>query len=126
MRAVDTNVLVRIVTRDDEKQVESADAFIERGAWISHLVLAEAIWVLRSTFGLDHARIATVIEMLLGHRSFTLQDADVVASALERYRSKPKIGFSDCLILEIANKAGHLPLGTFDRDLSKFDGTERL
>ncbi len=64
MRAVDTNVLVRIVTRDDEKQVESADAFIERGAWVSHLVLAEAIWVLRSTFGLDHARIATVIEML--------------------------------------------------------------
>jgi predicted nucleic-acid-binding protein len=126
MRAVDTNVLVRVVTRDDEKQVESADAFVERGAWISHLVLAETIWVLRGTFEFDHARAATVIEMLLSHRSFTLQDADVVASALEHYRRKPKIGFSDCLILEIARKAGHLPLGTFDNNLSKIEGAERL
>jgi predicted nucleic acid-binding protein len=36
------------------------------------------------------------------------------------------LGFSDCLILEAARKAGHLPVGTFDRDLSKLDGAERL
>jgi hypothetical protein len=33
--------------------------------------------------------------------------------------NRPALGFSDCLILEIARKAGHLPLGTFDRDRSK-------
>lgn len=47
MRAVDTNVLVRLLTRDDEAQVRSAEAFIESGAWVSHLVLAETTW--RST-----------------------------------------------------------------------------
>ena len=42
MRAVDTNVLVRLVTRDDAKQVAVAEAFVARGAWVPHLVLAEA------------------------------------------------------------------------------------
>ena len=51
---------------------------------------------------------------------------DVVAAALVIFRSKPALGFSDCLVLQIARKAGHLPLGTFDRDLSKLDGAERL
>lgn len=36
------------------------------------------------------------------------------------------MSFSDCLVLEVARKAGHLPLGTFDRDLAKLDGGLRL
>jgi len=39
---------------------------------------------------------------------------------------KPALGFSDCLVLEIARKAGHTPLGTFDRNLSRIEGAERL
>jgi len=70
--------------------------------------------------------MATAIDMLLHHRDLTLQESDSVAAALEQYRRRPALGFSDCLILEIARKAGHLPLGTFDRDLSKLDGAERL
>jgi predicted nucleic acid-binding protein len=80
MRAVDTNVLVRLVTRDDAKQVAAAEAFVAKGAWVPHLVLAEAMWVLASV----------------------------------------------CLVLEVARKAGHLPLGTFDRELGKLDGAEKL
>jgi hypothetical protein len=64
--------------------------------------------------------------MLLHHKDFTLQESDSVAAALEQYRSCPRLGFSDCLILEIARKAGHLPLGTFDRNFSKLEGAERL
>lgn len=47
MRAVDTNVLVRLATRDDAKQVAAAEAFIAKGAWVPHLVLAETIRRLR-------------------------------------------------------------------------------
>jgi hypothetical protein len=36
------------------------------------------------------------------------------------------LGFSDCLVLAIARKAGHLPLGTFDRNLGKVTGTHKL
>lgn len=126
MRAVDTNVLVRLITRDDEKQVDSAERFVSRGAWVSHLVLAEASWVLDAVFELEAAQIATAIDMLLNHEHVTLQDADVVAAALESFRKRPAVSFTDNLILEIARKSGHLPVGTFDRDLAKLEGTERL
>jgi len=126
MRAVDTNVLVRLVTRDDRKQVAAAESFISRGAWVSTLVLAEATWVLTAVYELPHQELATAIDMLLHHRDLTVQDSDTVAAALEHYRHRPALGFSDCLILEVARKAGHGPLGTFDRDLGKLDGTERL
>jgi len=124
MRAVDTNILVRLVARDDLRQTASAEAFVTAGAWVSHLVLVETTWVLDSVFGLNHAQIAVAVEMLLNHRDLVVQDPDVVAAALEFYQARPKLGFSDCMVLEVARKAGHLPLGTFDRQLGKLDGAE--
>jgi predicted nucleic-acid-binding protein len=126
MRAVDTNVLVRLTARDDERQTAAAEAFIVGGAWVSHLVLVEAMWVLGSVYEQPPAKIAKAIEILLAHRDLALQEPEVVAAALDRYRERPKLGFSDCLILEVARRAGHLPLGTFDRDLAKLEGTTKL
>ena len=126
MRAVDTNVLVRLTARDDERQTAAAEAFIVGGAWVSHLVLVEAMWVLGSAYDLPPARIAKAVEILLAHRDLALQEPEVVAAALDRFRERPKLGFSDCLILEVARRAGHLPLGTFDRDLAKLEGTTKL
>ena len=68
MRAVDTNVLVRLATRDDARQTAAAEAFVAAGAWVSHLVLVEVVWVLASVLGLGPERIATAVEMLLNHR----------------------------------------------------------
>jgi predicted nucleic-acid-binding protein len=126
MRAVDTNLLVRLLTRDDPKQVAAAEAFVAKGAWVSHVVLAETTWVLVSVYELGPAEIATALEMLLEHESLSLQDPDAISSALVHYRKKPALGFSDCLVLEVARKAGHLPLGTFDRELGKLDGAHKL
>ena len=94
-------------------------------AWVPYLVLAERLGS-RLCTNFEAGEIATAVGMLLHHRDLTLQDSDAVASALEHYRRRPALGFSDCLILEVARKAGHLPLGTFDRGLSKLDGAERL
>jgi len=126
MLAVDTNVLVRLITRDDAKQVAAAESFVAKGAWVSHLVLAETTWVLSAVYELPPAAIAMAIEMLLNHRNLTIQDPEVVAAALARFRKKLALGFSDCLVLEIARKAGHLPLGTFDKALSKLDGAQKI
>ncbi len=126
MRAVDTNVLVRLIARNDPRQVTAAESFVAKGAWVSHLVLAETLWVLESVYKLDAARRATAVDMLLNHRSLTIRDPDVVAAALAQFRRKPVLDFSDCLVLEIARKGGHLPLGTFDRDLGRLDSVERL
>jgi len=126
MRAVDTNVLVRLVTGDDLKQAAAAEKFVSGGAWISHLVLAETIWVLATVYDRDSAALSQTVEFLLMHRDLTIQDAEVVVAALLHYRSKPSLGFSDCLVLEIARKAGHVPMGTFDRNLAKLDGADRI
>jgi predicted nucleic-acid-binding protein len=54
------------------------------------------------------------------------QDPDVVQAALDNFRKRSKVGFSDCMVLEVARKAGHSPLGTFDRQLGKLEGVEGL
>jgi predicted nucleic-acid-binding protein len=126
MRAVDTNLLVRLITGDDAGQAAAAEAFVRPGAWVSHLVLAETVWVLDSVYGLEPDRLAEAVELLLNHQDLTIQDADVVTLALGRYQDHPRLGFSDCLVLEVARRAGHLPLGTLDRNLAKLEGAERV
>ena len=126
MRAIDTNVLVRLIARDDARQAASAETFVENGAWVPVLALAEAAWVLATVYRLSSRDLAKAIEMLLDHRDLVLQDSDVVRAALELFRVKPALGFSDCLMLHLAHKAGHLPLGTFDRNLARIDGAQKL
>lgn len=126
MRAIDTNVLVRLLARDDAPQAAAADEFVAQGAWVSVLALAEAMWVLVAVYGRTPAQIAQAVEMLLNHQQFSLQEPEAVAAALETFRRRPTLGFSDCLLIELARKAGHLPLGTFDRGLSKVDGVVKV
>lgn len=126
MHAVDTNVLVRLTARDDEKQTAAAEAFVAGGAWVSHLVLVETMWVLSSVYEQPAANIAKAVEILLAHRNLILEDPETVSAALDRFRERPKLGFSDCLILEVARRAGHLPLGTFDRELAKIEGAKKI
>jgi predicted nucleic-acid-binding protein len=126
MRAIDTNVLVRLIARDDLRQSRDAEAFVKGGAWVSHLVLAETIWVLDSVYALTREKLSRSLEMLLEHENLVVQDAEIALSALNAYRKNRNVQFSDCLIIEIARKAGHLPVGTFDKALSKIDGAEKI
>jgi len=126
MRAIDANVLVRLITRDDPRQAASANRFVQEGAWVSVLALAEATWVLATVYELSSDDLAKAIEMLLNHRDLALQDAETIQVALELFRARPALGFSDCLMLQMARKAGHLPLGTFDRKLAKVEGAQKL
>ncbi|HUI76555.1 MAG TPA: type II toxin-antitoxin system VapC family toxin [Bryobacteraceae bacterium] len=126
MRAIDTNVLIRLITRNDGGQTASAEAFVERGAWVSVLALAEATWVLATVYERSSKDIARALEMLLDHQDLVLQDAEAVRAALDLFQAKPALGFSDCLMLHLARKAGHLPLGTFDRHLANAEGAWKL
>lgn len=85
-----------------------------------------AVWVLAAVYERSPAELATALEMLLSHKDLTIQDPDVVAAALDLFRSIPSLGFYDCLMLQLARKAGHPPLGTFDRGLAKSEGTHKL
>ena len=122
MRAVDTNLLVRLLVRDDAAQVDAAEDALEQGAWVSHLVLPEARRLRERQPGEFLGSTCSRMDMASWICCVTLQDADVIASALAHFRARPSLGFSDCLVLEIARKAGHQPLGTFDKSLARLDG----
>jgi predicted nucleic-acid-binding protein len=126
MRAVDTNVLVRLIRRDDEAQVVAAERYIEGGVWVSTLALAEAIWVLGSVYEADGRELARIVEMLLENGRLVIQDVAAVELALASFKTNSSLSFSDCLMVALAKKSGHLPLGTFDRKLSKLPGAERI
>jgi predicted nucleic-acid-binding protein len=87
MRAVDTDVLVRLIARDEILQVRAAEKFIAAGAWVPVLALVEASWGLATVHGLSPKDLAQAIEMLLDHRDLVLQDAEIVAAALELFRA---------------------------------------
>jgi len=114
------------VTRDDPRQVAAAEAFVGNGAWVSSLALAEATWVLETVYERKPSEIAAAVEMLLNQNNLVIQDAEAAASALEGFRRRPALGFSECLMLEVARNARHLPLGTFDRNLARLEGAEKL
>jgi len=126
MRAVDSNILIRLVTGDDAKQTGTAEHFVEGGAWVSSLAIAETAWVLRRVYQRNAAEVASAVDMLLKHPGLVLQDSYAVEAALELFQSRPALGFSDCLMLHLARKAGHLPLGTFDRALGRVEGAHKL
>ena len=126
MRAVDTNLLVRLLVRDNAAQVKAAEAFVANGASVSNIVLVETIWLLDAVYKRTPRQLAKAIALLLNHASLTLEHVDVVARALDAFQALPSLGFSDCIVLEIARKAGHLPLGTFDKGLAKLGDTHRL
>ncbi len=124
MRAIDTNVLVRLLVRDDPRQTAAAETFTAAGAWIPHIALVETIWVLDSVYDRSRSDIEAAVEGLLDHESLVIQDPDIVAEALDSFRTSKKADFADCLILAVSQRTGHRPLGTFDTHLAKLDGAE--
>ena len=106
MRANDTNVLVRLATQDDDRQVAAAEAFVAGGRGF-----------------LISCRSRPAVEMFLDQQNLVVKDSDTVASALESYRKRRALGLPG---LGGRSQAGHLPLGTFDHALSKLDSVQKL
>lgn len=126
MRAADTNVLVRLVLRDDAAQFAAATAALKEGLWISHIILAEAVWVLSAVYKLPRVALQETLAMLLQYDSITIQEAQTVTVALELFVAHPKTDFTDCLAVAVARQAGHTPVLTFDKPLAKLAGAELL
>jgi len=83
MIAVDTNVLVRLLTGDDPKQAAAARSLFAGGPiWIAKTVLLETGWVLRSLYGFEESAIRDAFTKLLGLKNVHAEDESAVAAAL--------------------------------------------
>lgn len=131
MASVDTNVLVRLLTADDEVQSRQAKAVLIRAArtrestYVPLTVILELEWVLRSRYGYDKERILTVLSLLLETRELSFQDEAAIENALHYYRHE-RVDFAECLHLGCAASAGQLPLMTFDRGAARMRGAKLI
>src|ERR1039458_8114003 len=83
MIAVDTNVVVRLLTEDDPTQTAAAKSLFAAGSiWIAKTVLLETGWVLRSLYGFEESAICDAFTKLLGLKNVHTEDESAVAAAL--------------------------------------------
>lgn len=116
MPAVDTNVVVRLLTRDDESQFQKSRALFATGdIFIPDTVVLESAWVLRFAYGLEAAAICEALERLFGLESVRLQNPAAVAQAIAW--CEEGLDFADALHLALSQGQGSLR--TFDRDFAR-------
>lgn len=129
MIGIDTNVLVRYLTQDDQNQAKIATQAIEgltvrRPGFLGLVTLAETSWVLRRTYGLDADEVNRVLAAVVSADEFVVENPAVVAQALEA--AVAGADFADVLITETARQAGCEHTVTFDRRAAKLAGMQLL
>ena len=121
MIAVDTNVLLRYLLRDDDAQAERARHLFERAAriLITDVVLAETLWTLMGRrYGAAKADLIVVVDNLLQEPKVRFEDDEVIWSALQAYR-ETDADFADALIVYKAQKT--VPIGDELKAVYTFD-----
>ena len=114
MMALDTNVLVRYLTRDEPEEATRAKALIERGpVFMAKTVMLETEWVLRSAYQFSPSAIAASFMAFLGLPGVTVEDAPAVSRALAWYAQG--LDFADALHVASCMKAD--AFATFHRSL---------
>lgn len=123
MIGLDTNVLLRLLIRDDEAQFGRLVAQIDAGAWdegvfVNPVVVVEAVWVLIKKLERPKDEVLGFLDDLLATDGLVVQHESAVARAVAMWRPA-KCDFADCLIAAMNSEAGVATTLTFDRDALK-------
>lgn len=121
MKAIDTNILLRFVMRDDENQFAKANSFLasrtqDDPAFVSLIVLVEFAWTLRQRYGLGRADIRALVTTLLETRELAFEDEKEVS---EIVADATRGDLADHLISHCARRAGCTSTVTFDQRAAK-------
>ncbi len=116
MIALDTNVIVRFLARDDEAQFRKADALLARShVLLLTTVLLETEWVLSNSYNFDRAEIDRSFTLLKALPNVVFQEPEICERAIGWYRAG--MDFADAMHLACAGNAENF--ATFDRKLVK-------
>jgi len=118
MIAADTNVLVRLITDDDPDQRRLVESRLGEGLFVSHGVLMEAEWVLRSVYRMERDDIFRAFVALLAWDEVHVPMAPFVFWGLDRYGA----GADLADMLHLISARGSSTFVTFDRDLPRDAG----
>lgn len=129
--ALDTNLLVRLLTRDDDTQYAQVIRLLTtqeaHGApvMVTLGVLLEAEWVLRSRYRLPREQIQLAFGAVLESTAIVVERPATLEEALMLFRREPSADFADCMHVATARQYGAI-LATFDRGAARLPGTELL
>ncbi|NJN22851.1 MAG: type II toxin-antitoxin system VapC family toxin [Leptolyngbya sp. RL_3_1] len=124
MIGLDTNLLVRYLTRDDERQWRQANDLIQQNqpCFIANIVLCELVWVLRgANYRFQKEEITRTLEAMLHSAAFEFENRSTVDQALQRYK-QGKADFSDYLIGATSRQVGCTETASFDGKLKGEQG----
>jgi predicted nucleic-acid-binding protein len=130
MIGLDTNIVVRYLTRDDPAQAAKAMRLMnslspeERG-FLSLVVIVELVWVLQDRYRFPKDEIVSTLDTLLRSKELMVERADVVWKAVQKFRIS-RSDFADCLIQRSAQAAGCEHTITFDQDAARMAGMKLL
>ena len=125
--SLDTNVLVRLIVRDDDAQADVAAKLLDRHArrsenlWIPITVVLELEWVLRSRYKFAKAEVIKAVALLLMTIELVFESEGAVEQALASYE-EGGADFGDYLHLALAQYGHALPFWTFDAKAAKTAG----
>jgi len=131
MAALDTNVLVRYLVRDDPAQFAVARRLIHESLtqglalFVPVTVFLELEWVLRSAFGFDKESIVHALSSLLSAQELRFESELALEVAVHSYR-EGHADLADALHVALAAQAGESPLWTFDKAASKLAAAQLL
>lgn len=130
MIGLDTNVLLRFITQDDQQQSPLADATmaslttIEPG-WVAVATVLEFVWAMSKSMRLPKPMVCNALDRMLTLDTIVMEQQSIVSAAVQQYRST-RADFADCLIAASARAAGCSKTVTFDRIAARDTGMELI
>ena len=124
MIALDTNLLVRLLTNDDPRQAAKVEAWLKGNAtpknpaYVDHVVLCELGWVLERSYGYSRAEVHGALAALLEQDHLRLESPALVRQALLLYAGG-SANFSDYLLAARTQAAGYSAVLTLDKKAAK-------
>jgi predicted nucleic-acid-binding protein len=131
MPGLDTNVLVRWLVEDDDKQTARAQRLFDqartrRETWfVPSTVMLELEWVLRSRYAFDKSTVLQAFNALLETQELEFDAETALECALYLFRNGTA-EFADCLHASLCSLAGNAPLLTFDENAARLTGVELI
>ena len=129
--SLDTNVLVRLIVKDDDQQTHVSAALLAKHAkrseslFVAATVMLELEWVLRSRYKFRKEEVILALSSLLMTVELVFESEGPLEQALTSYE-EGEADFADCLHLAISSARDALPFLTFDIGASMEKGAKLL
>ncbi len=123
VKAIDSNVLVRYFTKDDDELAKRATKLLmfvpASSVLLDRVIIAELGYFLRSVYGLEKDQVILVYKSILANNIFSIPDRELVEMTVNFFDKEKPLSFEDCWLLSLKHSKKVTDILTFDNDLFK-------